>query len=324
MPEPLLTDLAGLSKPLTKLVEAVQASVGTLYEPRRIRNRATAEAEALLILADAEGEVAERTARRLAAQEMRRQKNIDSIVAKSVEEMGDEASDEPVDPDWMSRFFSDAADVSDEQMQTLWARLLAGEVAQPCRFSRRTLSILKEMSATDADRLQRVSKLVWETGNGGSIPLDGEGLGVGLDPGLGKYGVQYADFLELNSLGLLQSQASHRVDLGTTLAYSGHLYVSCAVRPDVGFAIYPLSQAGLELYSLTKREENEPFHRETLELFRRSGVRPARLRVDHSDVDQVEEIAEKVLCEIKEVVQAQKLKNERKRAARAEQKKRGS
>jgi hypothetical protein len=55
-----------------------------------------------------------------------------------------------VEQDWVVRFFNYAQDISDEQMQELWAKILAGEVSQPGSFSPFTLHIVHLLGADDA------------------------------------------------------------------------------------------------------------------------------------------------------------------------------
>ena len=69
--------------------------------------------------------------------------NIATIVVKAEEEakrLGDvPVSDKPVDPDWFARWRVNAEDVRDEEMQSLWARILAGEVREPGSYSLHTV-----------------------------------------------------------------------------------------------------------------------------------------------------------------------------------------
>jgi hypothetical protein len=69
-----------------------------------------------------------------------------------------------VDPDWVARFFGSAQDVSNEDMQKLWARILAGEVVKPGTFSLRTLEVLKNLSQREAERFQEAASMVSNDG----------------------------------------------------------------------------------------------------------------------------------------------------------------
>ena len=88
-------------------------------------------------------------------QSEKRMANMQSIVGQAIEQMPEQVPDTPVDHDWTARFFDNAKDVSDEEMQKLWAKLLAGEVERPGSVSLRTLSILREMTQKEAELFAR-------------------------------------------------------------------------------------------------------------------------------------------------------------------------
>ncbi len=135
-----LKPLAGLGN---KLIDAVERATGRPWLRRR---EAQADAEAKVVLAKADAEAKEigfRVSERLSYLEARRQRNIEAITAGALREWPADISDEPVKEDWVAQFFNLAQDVGDEQMQGLWARLLAGEVAHPGSYSPMTLSVVR-------------------------------------------------------------------------------------------------------------------------------------------------------------------------------------
>lgn len=149
-----LIDLKGVSEPLTKLIESVSKGIGVLYEPTgKIRN-AKAEAEAMLIMAEA-GEkvesVALRALGRISHQEVRRQNNIDAIVEGAVEYLPSEVSAQQIEEDWIVNFFDLGQDIGNAEMQRIWSKILAGEVAQPGSFKSRTVQAVKSLSVEDAN-----------------------------------------------------------------------------------------------------------------------------------------------------------------------------
>ncbi len=78
---------------------------------------------------------------RIQFQEEKRQSNIVAVIGQAAQELGDrEVQDHEVDHDWTARFFNDVQDVSSEEMQQLWAKILAGEVERPGSTSLRTMS----------------------------------------------------------------------------------------------------------------------------------------------------------------------------------------
>ena len=98
-----------------------------------------------------EVKIGELIEQRVRFQEEKRQANIGSVIAQAAQELGDrEVQDHEVDHDWTARFFNNVQDVSSEEMQQLWAKVLAGEVERPGQFSLRTLDTLHNMSVGEA------------------------------------------------------------------------------------------------------------------------------------------------------------------------------
>jgi hypothetical protein len=153
-----IKDLAGLSEPFQKLVQVVADGIGAVAYPWIVRREAKAIADAQKILTEggltlesaAMKSLPAQIAARVDFQEAKRQKNLGQVVDAACKELPENVSGEPVDPDWVSRFFSVAQEVSNEQMQQIWGRLLAGEVAQPGSFSLRAIERLRNMTSSEA------------------------------------------------------------------------------------------------------------------------------------------------------------------------------
>ncbi|MGK4001151.1 DUF2806 domain-containing protein [Sorangium sp. So ce1036] len=101
--------------------------------------------------------LATRSEARLRYQEAKRQLNIERVVNIAFSELPPEGQDEAVDDDWIARFFEWVKDISNEDMQKIWGKLLAGEVARPRRFSLRTLDILRNLSTDEANLFKSVT-----------------------------------------------------------------------------------------------------------------------------------------------------------------------
>lgn len=226
--------LGKLSKPLTKLIGAVQSAIGTLYEPRRIRSEASAQADALVILAEgreAATEVAYRTARRIEHRELRRQQNIDAIVRMSANELTDSVDDKPVNVDWVARFFNHCEDVSDEKMQGLWARLLAGEVSHPGSFSPRTLQVVSVLTEADASIFTQFCCFVWTDEATPFGAIQGEGA---CDKYWESVGISPTSVSDLRSMGLVGETFGVRVPEGDpfSASYFGRPFLFSPERED--------------------------------------------------------------------------------------------
>ena len=140
--------------------------------------RAGGEAGSLRLIADAQedvrtqlvapdvvsqGEIAISNAeiqQRVTFQEEKRYRNIASIADQALGELaGAQVHEHEPDHDWTARFFNEAQDVSSEEMQTLWAKVLAGEVERPGSTSIRTLSVLRDLDRDAAALFQKLCSL---------------------------------------------------------------------------------------------------------------------------------------------------------------------
>src|SRR5262245_30925164 len=125
-----LIKLDGLAAPVTTLVERISGAVGILYEPRQIRRKAKAEADAALIKAESDiavDDLKRRAADQAAMEEAQKQLIMESIIHKALPDVAETSKPEDIENDWLLNFFDKCRIISDEEMQTLWARVLAGE-----------------------------------------------------------------------------------------------------------------------------------------------------------------------------------------------------
>jgi hypothetical protein len=149
-----LINLGDLTKPATVLIEKISDAVGTLYLPRKIKRVAAAEAEAEKIRALAAIEISDiqrRALVRLIEDEGKKQGNIEQISAQAIRNLDPDAKPENIDNDWLAHFFDRCKLVSEAEMQSLWARLLASEANQPGTFSKRTIEAVAALSKADAE-----------------------------------------------------------------------------------------------------------------------------------------------------------------------------
>lgn len=165
-----LIDLSSLGDAATALVNRVSDAIGAVYAPTHLRRMASAEADANRVRAladqDLSDELLRRTNARLVAREVRRQQNLDSVIAEAVRLLPDNARPEGLDIDWLNTVIDHCEKVSNEQMQSLWARLLAAEATKAGSFRRQTLSIVATLERHDAERFTSLGRYVWGMGGG--------------------------------------------------------------------------------------------------------------------------------------------------------------
>ena len=128
--------------------------------------KARSDAQEYLVPSDAEvrGTVAitrEDITQSFEFQGRKRLTNVRSVLEAAADELQDkEVHDHDPDPDWTARFFDSVQDVSSEDMQKIWAKILAGEVESPGRTSLRTLDTLRNMTKKDAEMFRDICPFV--------------------------------------------------------------------------------------------------------------------------------------------------------------------
>jgi hypothetical protein len=243
------TAITAAVQPVTKLIETISAGIGEVYEPFGIVRRAKAEAKAEIIRAETDvekQEIARRAAERLVAQEVRRQENIEAVVDAAAKKLPATVSADPVDPDWTARFVDAAQDISNTQLRELFAAVLAREVTKPGSSSKRTLGILRDLSAVEANTFLLAARYLWaNTAGDRFIVLTSEALHEA------AYGLNYGCLLELEAIGLLVHRPTIlRLVPGQVLTYYGRR-LRYEPPPDPpaeqGTRVIPLTMPGAEL-----------------------------------------------------------------------------
>ena len=149
-----LINFGDISKPATVFIEKLFDAVGWYFEPRQIKRIAKAEAEAELIKAQAKIEVSDlqqRARKRSLAEEIKHQENMEKIITKTIPEITESSRPHDLDDDWIANFFDKSRIISDEEMQSLWAKILAGETNSPGSYSKRTVNFLSSLNKKEAN-----------------------------------------------------------------------------------------------------------------------------------------------------------------------------
>ena len=302
--------ISQLSKPITKLIEVVASGIGTISRSHFIRKSADALAyeiktissaineskasvghieynsEGLIIISkdtDAievlpAGESDEIVLRRITYQQAKKQRNIENIIQRAAQDLSsvEEVSADPVDEDWIARFFSISEDISTEQMQQLWGRILAGEVSKPKSFSLRTLDVLKNITKNEADVVEKVALAVLSQDNRSFLYSHADGSSFLND----EFAISRTDLLLMIDLGIVST-----TDI---MAYS-NLFPN-AISPIVmqygkwcivvelegeinfGFTVLPLSSVGHELLLLIDIQPKMSLVKKLAQSMKRTGL----------------------------------------------------
>jgi hypothetical protein len=227
-------------------------------------------------------EIEQAHADRIRSREVRKEQNIDAVASKAYAHLPPVLPATPVDPDWTAQFLRIAGDVSNEDMQTFWARLLAGEIASPGSFSKRTVATLGILSHTDAIAVEQLSSVIWETSDEGFIALAPD------DSTFGHWGLSTGALLELQSLGLISDvdpglELIYEVPRGeNALNYHGWIAQIRNTAPSpVGFGLMlRLTSLGVELCRVAGNKRSSSYFSRVVTALRDRGLDVAEMRID--------------------------------------------
>lgn len=253
-------------KPLEKLIDVISKGVGKLYEPKAIRKEADAKAYEIEIIEkakskalqnhkDIEQDIIDRIEERILHRELKKQKNLDQINYIAADQLKNETevSAEPVNEDWANRFFEYAEDISNEEMQNLWGKILAGEVKRPNSYSLRTLELLKNISKTEAEVFLKFTRISIISQNTAFVINDDA------DYLRTEHGISYNDRLLMEEVGLmtandLQFKLRQLNSSSRTISIFGDTVVIVDREANVPLQSLPIlafTKSGKELLNLT-------------------------------------------------------------------------
>ncbi|TFZ66499.1 DUF2806 domain-containing protein [Hymenobacter sp. UV11] len=232
-----LLTAAVAGNPASVFIEKVSAAIEGGLKPWQLRRVASAEMDASVIKAEGDGKIAEiqqRAALRVAAEEVRNQQNIEAAIIKALPNIKADAKPEEMDNDWLANFFDKCRLISNEEMQKLWAQVLAGEANSPGSFSHRTINFLSSMSQKDAEDFRLLCSYGWYNENGSMTPvifkIESEDLPIK---------ISFNQFQHLEDIGLIKFQSgmfSNSYSLlknCNTFSYLGRVYeIKCKSDSD--------------------------------------------------------------------------------------------
>lgn len=194
----------------------------------------------------------QRTQMRFLTQELRKQKNLEQIFEKTEKALENEQAEsqknfsQPLNEDWLSYYIEGASKISDEQVQDLWAKILAGEIITPKTFSKRTLDVLLRLSSEEAKLFEKICGYVVEIGNNVVI-INEEKLN---SPDY----FTYLEIMRLGECGLINTSNTSSLNANVNptgkfaIIYGNDTIIGESTRQEsIHLPIYPLTVTGIEL-----------------------------------------------------------------------------
>jgi len=311
--------LTGIPAPIRKnaftafarLCTAVVDYPVALIEGAVAEKRAESKARVRLINASAsqiakqmrtDPEYARAAASKFAQKIIRERVNIDQVSEIAADELKSEplASGEPEAPpiseDWLNAFESEAAEMSSEQMQRLFGKILAGEIRRPTSYSIKTLKLMAQVDNRATALFSRLCSLSisWRVPNL-NIIIDARVVSMGASAeanSLQAYGLGFDALNILQEYGLIIPAFTSYMDYRAAIVREGKVSLpiiyqnsqwglSTAVPPSlanpfnvIGVAF---SQSGKELLSIVDINPNEQYTEALHKFFEQQGITMTRV-----------------------------------------------
>jgi len=107
----------------------------------------------------------------------------------------EEPPENTIDLDWLNQWAEYVGNISSEQLQLLWGKILAGEVKSPGKYSLRTLSFIKDLSQREAELIAKIAPFVTQD----YIVKDIDST---------RTNISFNDILSLEAMGILNANGS--------------------------------------------------------------------------------------------------------------------
>lgn len=162
--------------------------------------------------------------------------------------------------EWIALYLDNVKNISDENMQEIWSKILSGEINKPGTFSKRTLDTINKISKNEAMLFQEVQPYIFRgEDNLRYIPKFGF---------LENYGINTSKILLLKDMGLVAQD--NELDLTETIESTKSLFLGTTnkiisvvniSKEELKFTMhaYAITVAGQELLTVLKSNENNEF-----------------------------------------------------------------
>ncbi len=192
---------------------------------------------------------------------LRREVNVAKAMVRAGDILLNEGAavpDEEPDPDWLDRWRENAAAVSAEKMQELWAQVLAREVRSPGSLSLRALDLLRNLDSGDAQLIERLAGVALHKSFVYCPPMQNGGF---------SSGISYRDALDLQELGFLggveaqgltvtwDSAATTEFLLGVTCGGHGLAIKGPSAEAKITLPGYKVTGVGRQILQLVEAAE---------------------------------------------------------------------
>ena len=160
--------------------------------------------------------------------------------------------------DWFLRFYDCASAISNEDMQNIWAGILAQEINKAGTFSYKTLDVLHNLQKKDAELFAKICKYCLCSNVGWFLPENREywekcGIGYGEIMKLYEFGLIYKDpFIYLG----VEFKDNENENIVITRTHELSILKTSDSKETLNIYVLPLTNAGIELYQVLNVDTN--------------------------------------------------------------------
>lgn len=206
-------------------------------------------------LAVVDKELSERAAQRLVASEVNKQKNMEDVIQRADEilqkEPSNELTSEESDQGWVEDCLDGAGKAYDDELKDYWAKLLAGEIRNPGKYSKRITNFMKTISQKDAERIKKICPYVMYDMKGDAVILRYNGEKISYED------ISFlAELRLLNSSSFVVKQYKFAKGKGQAFFFKKNIgYLLKIDKEEYALPIYAVTQLGKEVLSIVDDAE---------------------------------------------------------------------
>lgn len=312
VPAPVRKNAAkAFSRLCTAAVEYPVALIEGAIAERRAESRARvklvdASANQIAEQLRIDPEYARAAATKFAQKIVRERVNVDQVTEIAAAELKSEplppANDQapeaaPISEDWLNAFESEAAQMSSEQMQRLFGKILAGEIRRPSSYSIKTVKLMAQLDNQAATLFGLFCSLAISLRVPGSTKIyDARVVSMG-DVGsnsLSAYGLSFDTLNILLEYGLIISEYNSTMDYRMAVARNNQVSVPM-IHQNTVWGLVPkvvplaaqefrvigvaFSRSGQELMSIVDIEPNEAYTAALKNFFKQKGLTMTKINI---------------------------------------------
>ena len=157
---------------------------------------------------------------------------------------------QPYDFDWFIRFYETVGNISNSEMQEIWAKILAGEINNPHSFSLKTIDTLRNIGKEEAELFATICRSCFVVGDEPFLPF--------YEAYMNRKVITYSMIMNLSELGLIYNDGTLVMKIpisneGMAVILNGDYLLTAKSEEDAKELLikqFPLTVVGRELSTL--------------------------------------------------------------------------